>query len=374
MRTLRMRVGGSGEGHGGEVFSCVYSGDGAFVLSGGWDGWLRLWQSANGQPICSLQAAVKPLSACAFAPDGKSWLSGSMDGALSWWDAMTHRMRQSFVAHIRPISAIQFSPDGRSLATAAWDRKVLVRRVGDERDGQALTGHFDIVDGCRWTPDGRNLLSWSHDATLRLWDVETACEIGRFTGHTDRVNTACISPDGRWAVSGGREGMVKLWDLARRVEVRSVQLKDEVRGCWFLPDGASVLTVAADGWMVIWSLPDFEVQAELAGGIRTQCGDLSPLGTEFVLGSESGQLHFVSLEGVEPPPLQVTATPLFKPKSGVITRFLGKHKVNRSYQFTCSACGHTAELLQLPSDAIPCGSCNRSLRLHLEAAQLQTQV
>lgn len=371
MRTLHVRDGETEGGQGGEIYSCVYSADGTFVLTGGWDGYLRLWLSAGAQQISSLAASSKPLSCCAFSPDGTSWLSASMDGALSWWDAMTHRLRQSFIAHIRPISALQFSPDDRFLATASWDRKLLLRPVGEEREGRTLAGHTDIVAGCRWLADSRRLLSWSNDGTLRLWDAEVAREIIRFNGHSDRVTAACLSRDGQWAISGSRDGAVKLWDLQRGGEVRSVQMNAEVRGCWCLSDGVSVLTVNADGWIVLWSLPDFEVQAEVRSDIQAMCGALAPCGTTVVLGSEKGSLHFVAVDGIEQPPLLVTPTPLFKPKSGVITRFLGKQKVQRTYQYSCPACGHTAEIPQLPSEAIPCQSCNRLLRVSEEVPQLQ---
>lgn len=370
MRILRVRDGGSVGGHEGDVFSCVYSGDGVFVLSAGWDGYLRLWVSAQARLVSSLQAAFKPLSCCAFSPEGTAWLSGSMDGVLTEWHAITHQRRLSFVAHIRPISALQFSPDGRYLATASWDRKLMLRRVGNEREGQALIGHHDIVAGCRWLPDSKWLLSWSHDGTLRLWDAESAKEAACLKGHADRVTAACLSRDGQWVISGGRDGSLKLWDLRRDTAVRSAQLTEEVRGCWCLHDGASVLTVQADGWMVLWSLPDFEVQAELSGGIRPLCGALSPSRAEVVLGSDKGTLHFVAIEGSKDSPVLVTPTLLYKPSTGAITRFLGKRKVERNYQYTCPACGHVREIASLPRDAVPCVSCNRLLRVSAEAPQL----
>lgn len=373
MPALHMRAVGTDDGQGGEVFSCVYSGDGAFVLAAGWDGYLRLWLSSNAQQVSSLAASPRPLSCCGFSPDGSAWLSAAMDGTLSWWDAMTHQLRQGFIAHIRPISAIQFSPDGRYLATAAWDRKLLLRQVGEEHEGRALLGHTDIVAGCRWSSDSKQLLSWSHDATLRLWDVAGGRQTARFDGHAGRVTAACLSRDGQWAISGSRDGSLRLWDLRSREKVRSVQLKEEVRGCWCLRGDAAVLTVTAGGRITLWSLPDFEVQTELAGDIRVMCGDLSPSATEIVLGSETGTVHFVALEGLEEQPLPVTPTPLFKPRSGVITRFLGKQKIERSYQYTCPACGHTAEIACLPSEAIPCPSCKRMLRVRADVPQLQPQ-
>lgn len=371
MPTLRLRDGGSESGHGGEVFSCVYSADGAFVLSGGWDGCLRLWLAANLQPVSSLVASNRPLCSCAISHDGTAWLSASMDGTLSWWDAMTHTMKQSFIAHIRPISAIQFSPDGQFLATASWDRKLMLRRVGEEREGRILVGHSDIVAGCRWSLDSKQLLSWSHDRTLRLWDAETASSIARLAGHADRITAACLSKDGKWAISGSRDGSLKLWDLRQHAEIRSVGMNQEIRGCWCLTDDASVLTVAADGRIVVWSLPEWEVQAELTSNVPVMCGDLSPTGNEVVLGSDKGNLHIVVLEGVGNSPLSVTATPLFKPRQGVITRFLGKQQIEQSYQYSCPACGHTEEAPRLPSEAIPCTSCKRLLQIRADVRELQ---
>src|SRR5579885_2844867 len=97
MQTLRVRDSEKEGGHGGEVFSCVYSNDGAYVLSAGWDGYLRLWLSASAQLVSFLHAAVKPLSACAFVPDGSAWVSGSMDGVLDWWDAVSHQRRLQLI-------------------------------------------------------------------------------------------------------------------------------------------------------------------------------------------------------------------------------------------------------------------------------------
>ena len=373
MRTLRVRVAGTGEGHGGEMFSCVHTADSAFVLSAGWDGCLRLWLASNGQQVSVLQAAPKPLACCAVTPDGTAWMSASMEGVLSWWDAMTHQLKMTFVAHIRPISTIQFSPDGQSLATASWDRKILLRKIGKEREGLALGNHHDIVAGCRWSPDGKQLLSWSHDNTLRLWDTDCGRELACLQAHEDRVTAACMSLDGRWAVSGGRDGIVKLWDLQQRRAVRSVRQTAEIRGCYSLLDGESVATVNAEGWVVLWSLPEFEVQAEFDSGIKVMCGDLAPSGSQLALGSEDGLIHLLAIDGLEGSPFFVTPTQTLRPKSSMIGRFLGKQKLVRAYQYTCPVCRQTTELTSLPNRTITCAACKRLIRLRAEVQQLQPQ-
>jgi WD40 repeat protein len=205
---------------------------------------------------------------------------------------------------------------------------------------------------------------------MRLWDKDTGRELARFSGHEDRITAGGVSLDGLWAVSGGRDGIVKLWNLRQRTEQRSVQLNSEVRGCWFLLDGETVAAVTADGWLVLWSLPELEVLTELQTDIKVMCGDLAPSGTQIALGSEDGRIHIVAIDGAEQAPVLVTATPTVKPKAGGIARFLGKAKTERTYQYVCPACRHIGEVDSLPNQSIPCAACGRPLRLNREVPEL----
>jgi WD40 repeat protein len=352
------------ERHEGEVFSCAYAPDGDCVLSGGWDGCLRLWEAASGAPLASLQASPKPLSCCALSPDGRQWLAGSMDGLLGFWDAVSQHLLQNFVAHTRPISAISFSPDGEDLATASWDRQISLCKVGLEREARNLTGHLDIVSGCRFTPNGRHLLSWSHDGSVRLWDVATAQEAGVFNGHADRVNAAALSPDGRRAVSGGRDGVLRLWDLDARAELGSADLGREVRACAFLLDGESLVTADALGRLLLLSVPDREVQAQLDTKLKVLCAELAPSGLQLALGCEDGRVHLAAVEGFEDASIVVNAVSSLKPTAGLLGRLLGQQRLRRTYCYTCPVCRQSAETTTLPSTPVSCARCRRRLRVN----------
>jgi WD domain, G-beta repeat len=362
--TLRLLEAASpGEKHDGEVFACSYSPDGAFVLSGGWDGQLRLWETSTAAPLVSLQASPKPLSACAYSPDGSRWLSGSMEGLLTLWDAVSHQTVSSFLAHTRPVSAIAFSPDGQFLATASWDRHMAIRRANRDRDVRSLNGHLDIVAGCKFTIDGKHLLSWSHDRTLRLWDIEHGNEVHSFTGHGDRVTCGAVSPDGRWALSGSRDATVRLWDLETCTETAVVQIGAEVRACFFLLDAEAVVVVDAAGRLFIMGVPEFEVQAELLTGLKYLCAELAPSGMQMALGCEDGSLRLIAIEGREHASLVVTATQSIKPTPSLIGRLLG-NSVTRMYQFTCPVCRQITESTKLPTRTVSCSRCRQALRVN----------
>jgi WD40 repeat protein len=362
----------SADRHEGEVYGCIFSSDGGFVLSGGWDGQLRLWETTTGAALALLHASPKPLSSCAFSPDGLRWLAGSMEGMLTFWDAITHQYQQGFVAHTRPISAITFSPDGNWLATASWDRQVILRKVGRENDGRPLSGHEDIVAGCRFTVDGKQLLSWSHDTTLKLWNLDLCREIHSFSGHTDRIITASLSPDGRWALSGSRDQTVRLWDLEMRVEVATINVGADVRVVLFLPDAESIVVVDGAGRIFLMGVPGFEVQAQLQTSLKAMCGDLTPSGALMALGCEDGRIYLAALEGREDASLVVTATQSLKPAKGLLNRLMGTTKMIPSYRVTCPACHQSVESTSLPAHPIRCPHCRRRLRVNPRTQAMQS--
>lgn len=361
-------VPGPFEKHEGEVYACAYTPDGQYLLSAGWDGVLRLWDASNGLTLSSLAASPKPLSACATSPDGHQWLSGSMEGLLSVWDTVSHQMVSSFVAHTRPISALDYSPDGKILATASWDRQVSIRKADNVREGKTLGTHHDIVGGCRFGADGKHLFSWSHDASIKVWDVAGGREVATFAGHSDRVTTVALSPDGRMALSGGRDATVRLWDLEEMTELATVNVGAEVRACFFLLDGRSVIVADGVGRLFLMSAPTFEVRTQIQTPFRALCGALSPNGMQVALGGEDGIVHLIDVEGQEEAPFIVTATQSVKEESTMLGRlFGGSPRTTRRYSYTCPACRQVMEAPALPTGPVPCPGCRRRLRINARA-------
>jgi hypothetical protein len=241
---------------------------------------------------------------------------------------------------------------------------VAIRKVGNEREARTMSGHTDIVSGCRFTPDGKHLVSWSHDGTIRVWDLALAREATSLPGHKDRVTALTLSPDGRWVLSGGRDAMVRLWDLESRTELAALNVGAEVRCCFALLDGESAVVADAVGRLFLLSLPGFQVQTQLQTPFRVMCGELSPSGTQLVLGAEDGGVYFVAVEGFEETVLVVTARQSIKEHATVLGRFFGTTKMRRMYEYTCPACRQTMEVTTPPTAPVVCRKCRRSLRVN----------
>jgi WD40 repeat protein len=363
--TLRLlKAGPKGGGHGGEVFACSFTPDGQLVLTAGWDGFLRLWETGQGEQVHEVKASARPLSACCVTPDGKRWLCGSLDGMLSQWDAHTHQQISLFMAHTRPISSIIFSADGNLVATASWDRQLILRHPPYDREARTLAGHGDIVSGCRFTPDGKTLVSWSHDGTVRLWEVARARPVADLHGHADRITAGAVGPDGHWVVTGSRDLQLRLWDLTTGQEIKVAALKAEPRACFFLLDGETLAAVDAAGRLTLLSVPDLEIKADLATRLAVQCAELSPAGNQIALGCTDGALRLVAVDGFDSAPLVVTPTQTSHTTATLLQKLFGKSRVVHSLLCTCPACRQSFELPDTARGQSACPNCHRPLRLN----------
>ncbi len=64
-----------------------------------------------------------------FSPDTRWIVSGGTDKVVRIWDAATGELRKSLIGHTSVINDVVFSPDGRLLASTGWDKTVRIWRL-----------------------------------------------------------------------------------------------------------------------------------------------------------------------------------------------------------------------------------------------------
>jgi WD40 repeat protein len=349
----------------GEVLCCAYMLDSSFLITGGWDGHLRLWEATLGTHVSCFRTGDKPVSSCLVSRDGTQLVSGGLDGLLALWDTVAHRRISVFLAHPRPLSGIAFSRDGQCVATASWDNTAAWWTGIRKQEGKILSGHKDIVAGCRLLPNGNTLLTWSHDKTLRLWDVTRAASIKDMRGHTDRVLCGDVSPDGRWAISGARDNNLRLWDLETGRSVASVNVDDEVMACLFLPDGETVLAIDRFGRVTTHIAPGLGQTGDLATKLPVLSAALAPSGKQFAVTCADGQVARIAIDGLDKVPLVVSAEPRAERRSVGLQKLVGGRKVVVTYHCTCPACSARLDLGSgdVVGKVKKCRKCQRQLKI-----------
>lgn len=239
-------------GYTASVTSVAFSPDGSTVLAGPQEGTMYAWDVASGQIVKRF-----PVAGCvqsvAFSPDGKQVLVGGLDGIASLWDFNTQAKLREFRGHQRSIWSVAFSPDGQQVLTGSLDHTAILWNAASGNILRYFVGHRDAITGVAFSPDGKQVLTGSLDSTARLWDIVTGKILRQFGG--DDLYSVAFSHDGKSILTGGLSHVVRLWNVASGQVVRQfVGHGDYIPGLAFSPDDQTILTGSPDRTARLWDI------------------------------------------------------------------------------------------------------------------------
>jgi len=289
-------------GHTSDVYSVAFSPNGKTIASASVDGTIKLWDTATGQLLRTLQGHTSNVNSIAFSPDGKTIVSASSDATIKIWDIATGDVLRSIDAQ-GPVDAVAFSPDGKSIATgSSHNPQHSVTFVGgapeadtvppppdtgyavklwDTATGNLLrtfTGHTGDVRSVAFSPDGTTIASGSDDNTIRLWNTATGQLLHTLTGHTASVDSVAFSPDGKTIVSGSDDNSLKLWDPSQGTLLRTLTgHTSDVYSVAFSPDGKTIASGSADQTIDLWNPATGHIVRTMGGDDEeVKCVNFSP--------------------------------------------------------------------------------------------------
>lgn len=151
-----------------------------------------------------------------FHPDGRFLLSGGYDNDVHLYDSETQQLVQSFTGHESAVSCIAFNARGTIAITGSKDATV---RYWDVLSGlciKVISSHLGEVTSVNTNAAGTLMLTSSKDNSNRLWDMRQCRPIRRFKGHQNTSKNflkANFGPMERIVVGGSEDGFVYMWDI-----------------------------------------------------------------------------------------------------------------------------------------------------------------
>lgn len=142
-------------GHAGSVRSVAVTTDGAWIVSGGDDHTVRIWDLASGRLERTLEGHTGSVNSVAVAPDGARIFSGGDDHTVRIWDLASGRLELTLEGHTGPVGDVGVTTDGRRLVSSGRDSSV---RVWDPLSGQEIASWpldpgIDVLASCAMPTD-----------------------------------------------------------------------------------------------------------------------------------------------------------------------------------------------------------------------------
>lgn len=170
-------------------------------------------ERASERSVRVLKGASEPVEAVAISAEGRFLISGGQDMVLRLWQLATGRCIRVFRGHSGYITAIALSRSGKFVISASRDGTVRLWRVSTGMCLRILRGHEGYVSAVGLSADGRFAVSGSWDRTLRLWNLKTGECVQVFERHEDEIEAVTMTADGHFAISGGRDAMLRIWEF-----------------------------------------------------------------------------------------------------------------------------------------------------------------
>jgi len=297
------------------VWSAVFSPDSQQLLTGAWDGRLRLSQADTGREIRAFRGHTNAVIwSVAITPDGRRAVSGSQDGNLRVWDMETAR-----TLRIIPVLGPQLtenngtlmvtvSPDGQHVVSGGQDGTVQEWNLDTGAQDWALAGHTKRVWSIAWSTDGRRIAVCGEGGELtlvealrgtRLWQTNLVTSHARHLLHS-----VAFRPDGQEIATGSitgntiNPGQLCLWDAASGQLLRQVEVNPiGIRSVMFSPDGRRLASAGDDGLARVWDARTLDLLLVLPPQpVRINAIAFSPDGKRLAIGRNDGEVRIWQTE------------------------------------------------------------------------------
>ena len=243
------------KGHFSPIDAIAYSPDGARIASGGYDGYVKIWDANTGALISS--AVGKPylfanITSLEFSSDGEKVFVGNDQGELDLRDIETGATLHQFGRKTQEINVVAFSHDAKQLiAGGRYDLRAFNAKTAQQQFNLGLPDKKDGIK--RWfldvqsiavSPVGGRMAMRGVSRDIELWDSNNVKPISAL-----KAWGPVFSPDGRFlaAISGtdNKTNFLGLWDSSTGEFIK--QFRNISGPIAYSPNGEHILGVGRDG-------------------------------------------------------------------------------------------------------------------------------
>lgn len=199
----------------------------------------------------SIEGHSDEVLSMALSSDGRFLVSGGRDKNIIVWDARTDRLIDTLQGHQRAVSGLVFQKGTHTLYSASHDRIIRAWDVKGLNFVESLYGHATEINGI-------DALHRAHAVTcgadVRFWKMETESQLVLRGGHRASIDAVKMMDETRF-VTGSQCGTLGLWSTSKKRPVALAKLahgKSWISSVACLANSDLVASGASDGALRLW--------------------------------------------------------------------------------------------------------------------------
>lgn len=256
-------------GHRERITDVALNDDATRALTGSWDDTAIVWDVANGAILFRLEGHTDNVESVDISDDQTRLLTAGSDGTVRVWDANSGEL-QAVIEFDTPLNMARFSPSGRQVAIGSTDDRLLIWDLAIGRLARAFSDHDDEINAIDFSADGRRVLSAASDGTVRLREWSVGGTVTILHGHADRVTDAVLTEDERFIFSVDRSGEFIVWNAATGEQLlRFTDHSDTILSVAASHDGRYAVTGSNDDSLRVWVIGAAEPLQRITIGAGT---------------------------------------------------------------------------------------------------------
>lgn len=151
--------------------------------------------------------------------DGKFMVTGGQDKKLVVWDLASMKVKSQTTTDKKIVGAV-IDQSGTDVVFAEKAGEVFSKPIGDaDAKSKHLLGHISSLTDMALSPSGKRLLTADRDEKIRISHYPHAFEIDAYClGHTELVTCMCVFAGEKageeLVLSAGADGTLRLWNVS----------------------------------------------------------------------------------------------------------------------------------------------------------------
>eukprot|EP00933_Yihiella_yeosuensis_P070649 TRINITY_DN78795_c0_g1_i1.p1 TRINITY_DN78795_c0_g1~~TRINITY_DN78795_c0_g1_i1.p1 ORF type:complete len:613 (+),score=88.29 TRINITY_DN78795_c0_g1_i1:61-1899(+) len=232
----------------------VATGSEDIIVAGFNDGRLYSFDCYQGQNLWHIDNAHKGgVTAVTLSSNVRFVMSGGQEGELRVWELKTREMVSHLKEHGARVNDLKLFPNDQYAISISRDRQLL---TWDLRSEKRLTAHRERHGGINCMAVASNqttVITAGQEKTLTYWDLRMA-DPARIIELDEEVHSISLSPDDRYLATGGTGMVVKVWDVNAGAEVsKGVGHSRVIQKLSFSPDGKQIVSAGLDHSIMVWN-------------------------------------------------------------------------------------------------------------------------